>query len=150
MQREHAPRRRRPRSLQIGRRHRRSSLPDDAEPPLPENYLLSGDTREVDRMNDGVRTLNDKLQQGKALANSEQQRTALEKVQQLEQAWGKDFANPLIEKRKDVDSRQRHRGRTADLLSAERRFLLGQEFHRRRSMWPTGKPQTGGRAAPLR
>jgi methyl-accepting chemotaxis protein len=68
------------------------------------NYLLSGDSREVDRMNDGLRTLNDRLQQGKELANSDQERSALEKVQQLEQSWGKEFAQPLIEKRKDVDS----------------------------------------------
>jgi methyl-accepting chemotaxis protein len=68
------------------------------------NYLLSGDTREVDRMTDGLRTLNDKLEQGKNLANSEQEKTALAKVQQLEQSWGKEFAQPLIDKRKDVDS----------------------------------------------
>jgi methyl-accepting chemotaxis protein len=68
------------------------------------NYLLSGDTREVDRMNDGLRMLSEKLEQGKTLANSEQVKTALSKVQQLEQAWGKEFAQPLIEKRKDVDS----------------------------------------------
>lgn len=68
------------------------------------NYLLSGDTREVDRMNEGLRTLNEKLEQGKNLANSEQVKTSLTKVQQLEQSWGKEFAQPLIEKRKDVDS----------------------------------------------
>src|SRR6202795_5320473 len=68
------------------------------------NYLLSGDTREVERMNDGLRTLNEKLQEGKSLANSEQERAALTKVEQLEQSWGKEFAQPLIEKRKDVDS----------------------------------------------
>ena len=68
------------------------------------NYLLSGDTREVDRMNEGMRTLNDKLEQGKNLANSDQEKNALSKVQQLEQAWGKEFAQPLIDKRKDVDS----------------------------------------------
>src|ERR1700747_2402044 len=68
------------------------------------NYLLSGDTREVERMNEGLRTLNEKLQQGKTLANSEQERNALTKVEQLEQAWGKEFAHPLIDKRKDVDS----------------------------------------------
>jgi methyl-accepting chemotaxis protein len=68
------------------------------------NYLLSGDTREVDRMNDGVRILNDKLDKAQALANSEQQKTALEKVQQLEQNWAKEFAQPLVDKRKDVDS----------------------------------------------
>ena len=68
------------------------------------NYLLSGDTREVERMNEGLRTLSGKLQQGTALANSEQERTALSKVGELEQAWGKEFAQPLIDKRKDVDS----------------------------------------------
>ncbi len=68
------------------------------------NYLLSGDTREVERMNEGLRTLGDKLGQGKTLANSEQERTALAKVEQLEQSWGKEFAQPLIDKRKDVDS----------------------------------------------
>ncbi|MGD0571178.1 MAG: methyl-accepting chemotaxis protein [Candidatus Sulfotelmatobacter sp.] len=68
------------------------------------NYLLSGDTREVDRMNEGLRTLTDKLELGQSLANSEQERSALTKVEQLEQAWGKEFAQPLIDKRKDVDS----------------------------------------------
>src|ERR1700730_6303648 len=68
------------------------------------NYLLSGDSREVDRMNAGLRMLADKLQQGKNLANSEQERSALERVQQLEQSWSKEFAQPLIDKRKDVDS----------------------------------------------
>src|ERR1700719_2821502 len=68
------------------------------------NYLLSGDTRGVARMNEGLRILNEKLLQGKALANSEQERAALTKVEQLEQSWGKEFAQPLIEKRKDVDS----------------------------------------------
>src|SRR5579863_9807825 len=68
------------------------------------NYLLSGDTREVDRMSDGLRTLNEKLEQGKNLASSEQVKTSLAKVAQLEQSWAKEFAQPLIEKRKDVDS----------------------------------------------
>jgi methyl-accepting chemotaxis protein len=68
------------------------------------NYLLSGDTREVDRMNEGSRTLNEKLEEGKNKTNSEQVKTSLVKVQQLEQSWGKEFAQPLIEKRKDVDS----------------------------------------------
>jgi len=68
------------------------------------NYLLSGDTREVDRMNEGMRTLNDKLDLALKMVASDQVKTALGKVQQLEQAWGKEFAQPLIEKRKDVDS----------------------------------------------
>jgi methyl-accepting chemotaxis protein len=68
------------------------------------NYLLSGDTREVDRLNDGSRLLQESLQTAQGLANSEQQKAALAKVQSSEQNWGRDFATPLIDKRKDVDS----------------------------------------------
>jgi methyl-accepting chemotaxis protein len=68
------------------------------------NYLLSGDTREVDRMNEGLRILNQKIEDGKTLATSDQQKTALNRFQQLENAWSKEFAQPLIDKRKDVDS----------------------------------------------
>jgi methyl-accepting chemotaxis protein len=68
------------------------------------NYLLSGDTREVDRLNDGSRILQDSLQTAQNLANSEQQKAALAKVQTSEQNWARDFAAPLTEKRKDVDS----------------------------------------------
>ncbi|MGH9498673.1 MAG: methyl-accepting chemotaxis protein [Terriglobales bacterium] len=67
------------------------------------NYLLSGDTREVERLNDGLRTLQEALQSAQNLANSEQQKAALAKVQTSEQNWGRDFATPLIDKRKEVD-----------------------------------------------
>ena len=68
------------------------------------NYLLSGDTREVERLNDGMRVLEEKLQAGENLTTSEQQRTALEKVQSSEQNWAREFAAPLMDKRKEVDS----------------------------------------------
>jgi methyl-accepting chemotaxis protein len=68
------------------------------------NYLLSGDSREVDRMTDGMRVLHERLRICQDLTASEQQRTALDKVQQSEQNWGREFASPLVEKRKDVDS----------------------------------------------
>ena len=68
------------------------------------NYLLSGDTREVDHMSDGLRTLNEKLERGKQLSSSDEEKLALARVQQLEQSWGREFAQPLIEKRRDVDS----------------------------------------------
>src|SRR5579863_6778698 len=67
------------------------------------NYLLSGDTREVERLNDGMRVLEEKLQAGENLTTSEQQRTALEKVQNSEQNWAREFSAPLMDKRKDVD-----------------------------------------------
>jgi len=69
-----------------------------------QNYLLSGDTRDVEKMNDGERALNDALRHAQELANSPQQRSNLEKVQGLEQSWGTDFANPLVDKRRAVDS----------------------------------------------
>jgi methyl-accepting chemotaxis protein len=69
-----------------------------------QNYLLSGDTRDVEKMNDGERQLSDALRRAQELANSPQQRTSLEKVQGLEQSWASDFANPLVDKRRGVDS----------------------------------------------
>jgi methyl-accepting chemotaxis protein len=68
------------------------------------NYLLSGDSREVDRMNDGVRQLNDSLQTSLKTAISDQQRSALESVQRNESAWVSEFAQPMLQKRREVDA----------------------------------------------
>ncbi|HYK48951.1 MAG TPA: methyl-accepting chemotaxis protein, partial [Terriglobales bacterium] len=69
-----------------------------------QNYLLSGDTRDVEKMNEGVRHLAEALLRAQGLANNEQQHASLEKVQQFEQSWSTEFANPLAEKRRQVDS----------------------------------------------
>src|SRR5208282_2898418 len=68
------------------------------------NYLLSGDSREIDRMNDGLRILDDALVESQKQSNSDQQRSALDKVQKNEQSWATEFAAPLLEKRKEVDA----------------------------------------------
>jgi len=68
------------------------------------NYLLSGDTREVERMSEGSRKLADSLQNAIALAGSEQQKDALNRVFSSEQNWSREFGEPLVQKRKDVDS----------------------------------------------
>jgi methyl-accepting chemotaxis protein len=68
------------------------------------NYLLSGDTRELDRLNDGMQKLNEDLRESEAKASTEEQRNALENAQKNEQAWMAEFATPLIGKRKDVDA----------------------------------------------
>src|SRR6266700_1068432 len=68
------------------------------------NYLLSGDSREVERMNDGVRQLTDHLQAGQKLASTDQQRSALEGVGKNETAWVSEFAQPMLQKRKEVDA----------------------------------------------
>ncbi len=70
---------------------------------LLTNYLLSGDTREVDSMRDGIRNLNEKLANTENIANSDQQRASLARVQQSEQNWLTEFADPLVAKRKEVD-----------------------------------------------
>ena len=69
-----------------------------------QNYLLSGDTRDVEKMAEGERLLNDALHHAQELSNSAQQKSNLEKVQGLEQSWSSDFANPLVDKRRAVDS----------------------------------------------
>jgi methyl-accepting chemotaxis protein len=69
-----------------------------------QNYLLSGDTRDVEKMTDGLHLLSDGLRHAQELVSSDQQRVSLEKVQQLEQNWSNEFSAPLVEKRRQVDS----------------------------------------------
>jgi methyl-accepting chemotaxis protein len=69
-----------------------------------QNYLLSGDTRDVEKMTDGEHQLSEALHHAQELATSPQQRSSLEKVQASEQAWGSEFADPLVDKRRAVDS----------------------------------------------
>ncbi len=69
-----------------------------------QNYLLSGDTRDVEKMTDGEHQLSEALHHAQELATSTQQRSSLEKVQASEQAWGSEFADPLVDKRRAVDS----------------------------------------------
>jgi methyl-accepting chemotaxis protein len=68
------------------------------------SYLLSGDSREIEHMNDGIRILADDLGMAKRESNSDQELIALEQVEKNEKAWATEFANPLLTKRKDVDA----------------------------------------------
>jgi len=68
------------------------------------NYLLSGDTREVERMNLGIHTLDDDLAKSQKLASSDQQRSTLDNVAKNEGAWATEFAQPMLQKRKEVDA----------------------------------------------
>jgi methyl-accepting chemotaxis protein len=69
-----------------------------------QNYLLSGDSRDVEKMTEGERQLNDALRRAEDLASSGQQHGNLEKVQGLEGSWGNEFASPLVDKRRAVDN----------------------------------------------
>ncbi len=68
------------------------------------NYLLSGDTREIESMNQGVRTLNEEVSKAGSQASTEEEHTLVSKVKDSEANWVSSFANPLIEKRKQVDA----------------------------------------------
>ena len=68
------------------------------------SYLLSGDSREAEHMNEGITSLNEKIVAAEKLATSDQQRDALEKMRQVEQAWAKEFAAAMVEKRQQVDN----------------------------------------------
>ncbi|HTR25111.1 MAG TPA: methyl-accepting chemotaxis protein [Terriglobales bacterium] len=69
-----------------------------------QNYLLSGDTRDVEKMNDGEQALISALHHAVELVNSDKQRTDLEKVIEQEKGWVHDFAEPLLDRRRAVDS----------------------------------------------
>src|ERR1041385_7186594 len=55
------------------------------------NYLLSGDTREIEHMSDGVRKLVEILQNSLTLTTSEHQKELLSKVLSSDQNWAREF-----------------------------------------------------------
>ena len=67
------------------------------------NYLLSGDTHEVEKMNEGMHTLTDRIHEIETLPLTEQQKSSLEQAVQSAQGWATEFADPLAKKRRDVD-----------------------------------------------
>lgn len=67
------------------------------------NYLLSGDTHEADQLDGGVAALVSIAQDAQKNA-SEKESADLDRVLNAEKEWHANFADPLIEKRKQVDS----------------------------------------------
>ncbi len=68
------------------------------------NYLLSGDVREAEKMDEGIARLHGLLKVLISKVDSEDHRTALVRLDEAEKQWEFDFARPLVEKRKLVDS----------------------------------------------
>src|SRR6516225_7313635 len=68
------------------------------------NFLLSGDPRDEDKVNQGFTGLTDLIKRGQAQANSDILRTALIQVEGTEASWADNFAKPLLAKRHQVDS----------------------------------------------
>ena len=68
------------------------------------NFLLSGDPRDEDKVNHGLVDITDLIKRGESQAGSEVLRTALIQVESTEASWGDNFAKPLLAKRHQVDS----------------------------------------------
>ncbi|MBZ5566252.1 MAG: HAMP domain-containing protein [Acidobacteriia bacterium] len=68
------------------------------------NYLLSGDLREVDKMDEGIARLHSVVKTLQSKVNSEGHRAALQSLDVAERQWESGFARPLVDKRKQVDS----------------------------------------------
>ena len=68
------------------------------------NFLLSGDPRDEDKVNRGFTELSDLIKRGQSQTTNEYLRTALIQVEGTEASWGDNFAKPLLAKRHQVDS----------------------------------------------
>ena len=69
-----------------------------------DNFLLSGDPRDEEKVAKGMTDLSDSLKRGQAQATSEQLRNALIQVESTETSWSDNFAKPLLAKRHQVDA----------------------------------------------
>src|SRR6267378_1288454 len=68
------------------------------------NFLLSGDPRDEEKVNKGLTDIVDMIKRGGSQANNEAVRTALIQVESTEASWADNFAKPLMAKRHQVDS----------------------------------------------
>src|SRR5271168_4807142 len=69
-----------------------------------DNFLLSGDPRDEEKVNKGFGYINDLIKRGEAQTANEGVKTALIKVESTEASWADNFAKPLLAKRHQVDS----------------------------------------------
>ena len=67
------------------------------------NYLLSGDSSEADKVLSGVAQLDEEIHRTEENATA-LERTPLERLNEAEHYWSDHFARPLIDKRRQVDS----------------------------------------------
>ncbi len=68
------------------------------------NFLLSGDPRDEDKVNKGFTDLADAVKNGQSQSSNEFLHTALIQVESTEASWADNFAKPLLAKRHQVDS----------------------------------------------
>ena len=69
-----------------------------------DNFLLSGDPRDEERVTKGLAEIADILKRGQSQTSNDSVRTSLVQVDTTEQSWADNFAKPLLAKRHQVDS----------------------------------------------
>jgi methyl-accepting chemotaxis protein len=69
-----------------------------------DNFLLSGDPRDEEKVNRGLQTIGELIKHGQSQASGDFVRTALIQVESTEASWSDNFAKPLLAKRHQVDS----------------------------------------------
>jgi methyl-accepting chemotaxis protein len=69
-----------------------------------DNFLLSGDPRDEEKVNKGFSDINDLIKRGQSQTTSDSVKTALIQVESTEASWADNFAKPLLAKRHQVDS----------------------------------------------
>jgi methyl-accepting chemotaxis protein len=68
------------------------------------NFLLSGDPRDEEKVSKGLTTMADLIKRGEVQSTTESLRSGLLQVESLETNWADNFAKPLLAKRHQVDS----------------------------------------------
>jgi CHASE3 domain sensor protein len=68
------------------------------------NYLLTGDKSELERLRADQNGLAETLRQAKAKVLTEEDRTSLSKLEQVERDWNDNVAGKMLEQRRLVDS----------------------------------------------
>ncbi len=104
VQREHAARDSAARALQMAQEGESVRFQMMQNRLYLRNYLLSGDTREIDKMDEGIARLHGLLKDLESKATSEAQHNALHRLDDAEKQWETSFARPLVDKRKQVDA----------------------------------------------
>jgi methyl-accepting chemotaxis protein len=71
---------------------------------LLSNYLLSGSTGEANSLTEGMAKLQQQISKAADKSHNDQQKNNLQQLSQSEREWENNFARPLLDKRKQVDS----------------------------------------------
>ena len=111
--------------------HQRRALSDDAEPPVPEQLPAE---RRYPRSRPHERGPAHPERKAGTGQDAGQLRPGQDRSRQSPATGaglGQGVRSASDRKAQRRGLRQRHRGRTADLLPPERRFVLGEEFDRR-------------------